>query len=61
MSIKKENCPCPKKACPRNGYCDKCLESHLLNDAVPYCVFPTSDKSLEAFYHHLKERFEPNT
>ncbi len=58
MSCKNE-CICPKKECPNNGVCCKCVIKHKLTDSLPYCLFldNNGDKSLENFYKRLKERF----
>ena len=51
-------CICPKTACPNHGKCCQCIKKHKDMDSLPYCLFETSDKSLENYYKELKKRFE---
>lgn len=58
--IRKTDCPCPKKTCPNNGICERCVIKHKLTDSLPYCLFEDNggDKSLGNYYKKLKERFD---
>ena len=55
-----KECACPKKTCPNNGRCCDCVVKHRKTDSLPFCLFPKNDgnKSVENYYHKLKERFE---
>lgn len=53
----KEQCACPKKQCPNNGNCERCIVKHKNTDSLPYCLFPAKDKSNKAYFEHLKVRF----
>jgi len=56
-----KTCPCPKTHCKNRAKCCACISYHRKsgeNDYLPYCLFPHSDKSMEAVYQKLKERFE---
>lgn len=54
------NCPCPKLACENHGNCQACVAHHIDIGGVVTCMFPENkgDKSLKAFYEHLKEKFQ---
>jgi len=60
MTCAKEHCNCPALNCKFHGDCYPCIMKHKSKDALPFCLFEDSngDKSLEHFYHKLKERFE---
>ena len=53
------DCLCPKKECPNNGYCCRCIQKHRETDSLPYCLFPDNggDKSVSNYYQKLKKRF----
>ena len=54
-------CPCPKIHCRNRTNCCACISFHRTqeeNDYLPYCLFPHDDKSMEAVYQKLKEKFE---
>ncbi len=55
-----KECPCPKKSCPNNGICCKCVIKHKMTDSLPFCLFLNNegDKSVANYYKKLKERFE---
>ena len=54
-----KKCACPRTACPRHGNCNACVKNHREGDSLPFCMFPDNegDKSMEALYRKLKERF----
>jgi hypothetical protein len=60
MCLAEEECACPKKTCPNNGICCKCVKKHKDTDSLPYCLFLDNegDKSVENYYRKLKKRFE---
>jgi len=53
-----KGCVCPKPECENHGKCCDCVIKHRESDSLPYCLFPAKDKSVSAYYLHLKERFE---
>jgi len=54
-----KKCNCPKTECPNHKKCCSCVIKHRSSDSLPYCMFPDNDgdKSVEAYYNKLKERF----
>lgn len=50
-------CPCPKTSCKNNKNCQPCIKKHKDTDSLPYCLFPSKDKSNKAYFEHLKARF----
>jgi hypothetical protein len=34
----RSDCPCPKKKCPRHGYCEECEAYHGAKGKLPYCT-----------------------
>jgi len=56
-----KTCACPKTECPNHKKCCTCVQKHRDTDSLPYCMFPDENKSIENYYHKLKERFEGST
>ena len=56
----KIKCDCPKKNCPNNGICCKCILKHKNTESLPYCLFLDNegDKSIKNYYIKLKQKFE---
>ena len=32
------DCPCPKRNCPRHGYCEECKAYHAAKGKLAYCL-----------------------
>ncbi|WP_371366554.1 hypothetical protein SRRS_08640 [Sporomusa rhizae] len=37
LKINERDCTCPKKECPRHGYCCECVANHRKLGAPPLC------------------------
>lgn len=55
-----KHCTCPKTTCANHKKCCECIVKHKNTDSLPFCLFEDNEgsKSLESYYHKLKERFE---